>query len=538
MSQSVHDITHHQWEQYERVAYPCGAYPQAHPERLAAMGILFGMNPAPISTARILELGCGDGAHCIPIAYHFPKSKVVGIDLSPAHIERGQTFINTLALHNCTLHVGDILALTHQELGEFDYIIAHGVYSWIPESVQKQLLTLCRSCLSPHGIAYISYNTQPGGHIRSMVRDMMLSVVRQYHDPQDRVTHARNFLRFMATSTEREQTGTPEYRAVLQAELQRIDAMPDHVLFHDDLDDYAQPCSFTEFMQRVQKHGLRYVGEADLVEMQEHFFSATTQEQLVNYGGDDMIQREQLLDYIKYRRFRQTLLCRDDVDIQHIIDPSVLTKLYFAVSARVTHESQGIVYTNMNGVAVVAHTSLERAILDVLSAHYPLALSIENIFEKIRPILLAEQGLRVEQSTREDVRDVVVHLLMADMVEYHAVQLSVADLSFLEENIHEYRPKASVYARLQAQSQPEITTIRHSDVVLTDPLARLILLSATGEHTISVLALMIERLLETTPMVLPKEYDHLPLAIDKLLHVLRKLIVLGLLERNRDYKGA
>ncbi len=251
-----------------------------------------------------------------------------------------------------------------------------------------------------------------------------------------------------------------------------------------------------------------------------------------------MIQREQLLDYIKYRRFRQTLLCRDDVDIQHIIDPSVLTKLYFAVSARVTHESQGIVYTNMNGVAVVAHTSLERAILDVLSAHYPLALSIENIFEKIRPILLAEQGLRVEQSTREDVRDVVVHLLMADMVEYHAVQLSVADLSFLEENIHEYRPKASVYARLQAQSQPEITTIRHSDVVLTDPLARLILLSATGEHTISVLALMIERLLETTPMVLPKEYDHLPLAIDKLLHVLRKLIVLGLLERNRDYKGA
>ena len=82
----------------------------------------------------------------------------------------------------------------------FDYIIAHGVYSWVPDPVRDRILAICSESLSPNGVAYVSYNTYPGGHIRDMVREMMLFHVRACFRRQQKIAQGRALLKFLAGS--------------------------------------------------------------------------------------------------------------------------------------------------------------------------------------------------------------------------------------------------------------------------------------------------------------------------------------------------
>src|SRR5215831_9257249 len=108
------------------------------------------MNPAPLDRCRVLELGCGDGGNLIPMAYRLPGSEFVGLDRGERGIEAGRAMARAARVSNIDLRCLDILD-TGSELGKFDYIIAHGVYSWVPELVQERLLAICRTHLNPQG---------------------------------------------------------------------------------------------------------------------------------------------------------------------------------------------------------------------------------------------------------------------------------------------------------------------------------------------------------------------------------------------------
>jgi SAM-dependent methyltransferase len=171
---------------YDAVPYPGYTYTQTHPDRLATIATLFGMTPAPVASCRVLELGCGDGGNLIPMAFSLPGSEFVGVDLAPSTIKVGADKAARLGLTNISLRPLDILDFD-LSFGEFDYIIAHGVYSWVPHEVREKVLAICRTHLAPQGVAYISYNAFPGGHIRQMMREMMQYHTRDILDPQERI---------------------------------------------------------------------------------------------------------------------------------------------------------------------------------------------------------------------------------------------------------------------------------------------------------------------------------------------------------------
>lgn len=180
---------------YEDLLYEGVALPGTHPQHLALIGRLAGMEPAPANRCRVLELGCGTGGNIVPMAYGLPGSEFTGIDLSPAEIDYAQGFADELGLKNLTLRQMDIRDVEASG-GEYDYIIAYGVYSWVPQDVQASLLRLCRKQLAPQGIALISYNVYPGWHMRMASRQMMM-----YHSmrfpPEERVREALNVLQFV-----------------------------------------------------------------------------------------------------------------------------------------------------------------------------------------------------------------------------------------------------------------------------------------------------------------------------------------------------
>ncbi|MGC1294562.1 MAG: class I SAM-dependent methyltransferase, partial [Alloacidobacterium sp.] len=152
---------------YDAVEYPGFAYAHTHPDQLAVMALLYGLDPPPVETCRVLEVACNEGANLIPMAYTIPGAKFVGFDIAPECVARGQEHINALGLKNIRLFAADMLNVG-PELGQFDYIIAHGLYAWVPEPVRDRALALCGELLKPNGVAFVSYNALPGSHLRQM----------------------------------------------------------------------------------------------------------------------------------------------------------------------------------------------------------------------------------------------------------------------------------------------------------------------------------------------------------------------------------
>ncbi len=166
---------------YDEFPYQSVPLRQTHPDHLATVASLFGFDAADVGRARVLEIGCGSGGNLIPLAASYPDSTFVGIDLSAVQIAHGAAEIEALGLLNIRLQAMDVMAFDEAQ-GAFDYIIAHGIYSWVPAPVQDRILALCASLLAANGIAFVSYNTLPGWRMLSTVREAMLYHTRDVED--------------------------------------------------------------------------------------------------------------------------------------------------------------------------------------------------------------------------------------------------------------------------------------------------------------------------------------------------------------------
>ena len=325
---------------YDEVPYPNLSHVQTHPDSLATLTTLLGLTPAPIENCRVLEIGCAQGGNLIPMAVSLPGSTLLGIDYSARQIEVGQAAIATLGLTNITLRHLDIREIT-PELGQFDYIIVHGVFSWVPDEVRDQLLTACQQNLAPTGVAFISYNVYPGWHMLATIRDMMLYHTRNITDPGERAAQARGLLKFLSESVpsvdQVRATMLNAYSKFLQTEMARIGPRSDAFLLHDELEEINNPLYFHQFVALAEAHGLQYVNDIDFRGALPNFWPAEVVQTLTSVAAD-VIEMEQYLDFLRSRTFRQTILCHAGLIVNRTIEPDQLRRFYIA--ARAVPESE------------------------------------------------------------------------------------------------------------------------------------------------------------------------------------------------------
>lgn len=306
---------------YDQVRYPCHAYAHTHPEHLYVIGKLHGMNPVKPETCRVLEIGCGDGANLVPMAWRLPQGRFFGFDLAKSTIDEGRALVSRLGIKNLDLRHLDLLEFPEEE-GPFDYIIAHGFYSWVPEFVREKMLALVRRILSPQGIAFVSYNAYPGGHIRTMLREMALFHTSKAPDAASKVSQAMAFLQFLHAGM----VDMDEHGRILKAEVARVQKFHPAHYFHDDLAEINQALYIHEFAAQAAAHGLQYLDDADLPSTQDDRFPPAVRETLSELSGN-IILKEQYMDFLKCRRFRQTLLCHAEVPLERNLKPSCVRGL-------------------------------------------------------------------------------------------------------------------------------------------------------------------------------------------------------------------
>jgi SAM-dependent methyltransferase len=302
-------------ESYDRVPYPSVPVPQSHPHRLHAIARLHGLSPPVTSGAQILELGCAAGGNLIPLARELAGSSFTGVDLSQTQIRAAELAAAGEKVANARFIAADVRDFAADNEVEFDYVIAHGLYSWVPPDVQAALLPAIAGFLAPRGIAFVSYNAYPGWHQREVVRELMLRATHNIEEPGQKAAQARALLDILIRTREGENDA---YAAALREEREKAAALSDAYLLHDLLEVHNHPCYVGDFLARAEASGLAYVAEANLGATRSELYPPAVRQVLETLP--DRVAREQFIDFWRNRSFRETLLCHADQPVAEALD--------------------------------------------------------------------------------------------------------------------------------------------------------------------------------------------------------------------------
>lgn len=474
---------------YDEVLYPGHTQPQTHPNRLATLATLFGMKPTAIEQCRVLELACGNGSNLIPMAFHLPESEFVGVDLAARPIAQGAATAEALKLKNITLRQLDLLQFP-ADLGAFDYIIAHGIYSWVPPAVQDKILAVCRANLTREGVAYVSYNAYPGSHFRQMFREMMLFHIRTLTDPAERIKQSLTLVKFLIEAQPtNEQANT--YKLLLEETLEQVLKRDPGYVYHDYLADINSPVYFHQFIAHATRHGLRFLAEADFHDMQTHLYAPQVSEILQNMAREQVTLKEQYIDFITGRSFRQTLLCHRDIALAAPTPERVMT-LYISSPARPTSNAPDLTspsveeFSGNKGALIATDFPLAKAALLHLGEVYPLAVR----FDKLLAQASARTGLEHTPEQRTTLAEILLRAYATGLVEMHVH----APRFTIEASEH---PVASPLARWQIQHGKTVTTLNHATVEVADDIGQQLLSLLDGRHDRAALRDKLTAFLET-----------------------------------------
>jgi 2-polyprenyl-3-methyl-5-hydroxy-6-metoxy-1,4-benzoquinol methylase len=292
---------------YESSEYPAMSHPVAHPSAMAASALLSGLRTPALHNARVLEVGCSQGHHILPIARRWPDAQFTAIDYSSSAIAVAKRVASETNINNVEFIQADVRDW-QVEGGSYDYVIAHGVLSWVDDVCKAALLRLCRDALSPQGVAMISYNVLPGWTARQSLAQMtralkntslcqgstMAALEFFDHALKNRIDPYGQYLRSIVIATTKKGSRAIEF---------------------DDLGPINDPCYFTQFIQWISQSGLRYLGESDMGLEHPDTLTPEMLEQTSMLHEDPLLQ-QQAMDFMTGRCFRTSLICHPEAEMR------------------------------------------------------------------------------------------------------------------------------------------------------------------------------------------------------------------------------
>lgn len=383
---TTQSLTHQIGGYYDAVPYDSHPFPQTAIEHLDALAALFGLQTPPPARARVLELGCASGGNLLPQAARHPQARMLGVDLSPVQIEQGQKLLARLHLPNAELRTLSITDIG-PDFGEFDYIICHGVYSWVPPEVQQAILRVSARNLAPQGVAYVSYNVYPGWKAREIVRDAMILRGGPRDSPSEKLSYARGMLDFLEQSA---RTGSV-LKKTLEETLPIVRGGNTSYLLHEFLEPCNAPCYFKEFVARADEQGLAYLCDAEPSTMFVQNYGAQVRDPLLRECGGSQILMEQYLDFLVNRTFRQSLLVKQARagEIRYRLDRDRLRTLHYAGSFATndgtpfTLDDQEQPARSLRGHAITLRLPVQKALAQVLEERYPGTLAVDALIDTV-----------------------------------------------------------------------------------------------------------------------------------------------------------
>lgn len=505
---------------YEQLAYPGVVVPLMHPALLATVAKFHRVNAAPPEKCRVLELGCANGINLNWLAYNLPESQFVGVDLGKGHIETAQKGMAELELQNVSFFQMDVLEISEKTFGKFDYIIAHGLFSWVPDIVRQKVLSLYEELLNPKGVGFLSYNVYPGFYLRQIIRDGMFFHGQKFETPVEKVEQGINFIKFLT----KHNADDPVYQEILKYELKGLWKRPAGNIYHDELSEVNQPFYFAEFVSQAENHNLQFLSETEYF---SPFVNNLPEEvsQAFESISQNVVEYEQYMDFLHCRRFRQTLLCKKDVELERENDPAKVREFY--ISSVLTPTTPTIdlnpdspkEFVNKKDDKIkIGHVLTKVALMCLvdIGAH---PIRFDDLIERANQLLQA-QGFVYEDLEKEAeiTANYLLRLFSPNAVRFHLAGSRALD--YVSE-----KPLASKFARWQAAQFNFAVNFYGFSMDLLDNFTRSLLALLDGTRTRDDLIAELTEVVRADENMTGKEefLGKVPESVDQNLFVLAKM---------------
>ena len=445
---------------YDTLPYPAYTFPVTHIGRLAAIGRVFGLETPDPSKARVLELGCGTGTNLIALAQIYPEAAFVGVDASARQIEEGVAAIAETGVGNVRLVHADIAEIGN-DLGMFDYIITHGIYSWVSPKVREAILRISKEHLHPTGIAYISYNSLPGWRMRGALREMMLMHTSGIAELPGKVAQAKALLKFLAESCSED---TP-YGNYLRRELEMLQKADDSYIAHEFLEEENTAFYFTDFLKGALAQGLNYLSDTDPATMIADNLPAQAAETLKGLNLN-LPATEQYMDFVRNRMFRSSLLCHADAPLVRQIDPARLEGMEavaLAALKKAEPDGQSAVFVGPNGNEITVTNPVAISLFSTVAAAGRRARPVSEIIDEVATLHSDKLAGQNPDDVRADLGRLLIQGYLKKLVDFYVCAegrpVAAADND---------KPCTLPLARWQAQRGLRVSSPR-LDMLTTDP---------------------------------------------------------------------
>ena len=310
-------------EIYADLGYLSQPFPYASAPFLESYARLLGLSPAPAATARILEIGSSYGGNLMSQALFYPQATFTGIEIAPTQVSVGKTYIDQLGITNLELLEGDVNE-SHHHLGTYDYIIAHGFYSWVDDETKDNFLRLCKEHLAENGILYMSYNTYPGWHKMDSVRALLKFANKDIDtlNHREKVRHGKTVASKLGALMLEYDTVKVQQGPFLQSLRQTLQKQ-DCYVGHDHLEPVNTPVYFHQCMYHMTEHGFTYLCDCDLNLSFPDVYDETLRTKLQELAPHDPLAREQYIDFMLNTAFRKSLFTHKGATPKRITETSI-----------------------------------------------------------------------------------------------------------------------------------------------------------------------------------------------------------------------
>jgi len=460
---------------YDEVVYESFAYPQTHHTHLYTVANLFGMNPVDFKHANVLELGCAGGGNLAPLAYAYPEASFFGIDISQEQVTQAEHMREKLGFDNLEFQQQDIMKFKPRNKREkYDYIICHGIFSWVPEVVRTRIFEICNEYLSDNGLAIISYNALPGWNAVRSLRDMMIYHVKRFDNPVDKINQARLLLQFLADNVNK---SNASYLGIIENEIQLLSNANASYFYHDHLEGENEQFYLSDFVKMAREHNLEYVGDTNVSSMYIGNMPQDAMDKLKVIN--DIVDQEQYMDFIKNRRFRSSILCKQGNNInRNLVKEKILDYyLSFTSPATVSEESSEKKVTfNFAGFSFDTNEEISTTLFKELAAQGIKPIHAKELIK----ITQEKLGLNGSEVVETILLNNGLNLLLRGFINiYSDIPSYVSDIS--------QKPEAYKVARYEAAmnnySRNKVNNV-FSNVVTTDVITNIIIASLDGKNTL------------------------------------------------------
>ncbi len=500
---------------YDELQYESYSYSLTNPAHLATVGTLFGLKPQDHKKSRVLELGCASGGNIIPLACNFPKSEFIGIDLSQKQIDHGQQLIDDLGIKNISLHCQSIADF--EDEGQFDYIVCHGVYTWVPEDIRQKILSIIKQTLAPQGIACISYNALPAWNMATVVRDMMKFHVRHFKTPEERVKQSRVLINFLSGGLEKEKT---PYAKFLKDELSIISKSDDYYIYHEYLEEENQPFYFHEFVKDCKSHQLNYLSDSHVPSMFPGNLKKNFSEKLSEIK--DIVRMGQYMDFIRNQRFRTTLICHESQTINRNLDLSDVHQFYLSFCGQFQEglpedkiQSNETVTFQAKGIVLTIQNPLTKACMKILHDGFGKPLAYDDLVSQSMKMVQFDDKEKAQAILDQELN--LIRLYLGGMIQLHM------DSGIYASHI-DAKPMTAKHIQTISKLKAKVPNLRHETHHLQD-MERIVLQFLDGDKKIKDLNQLIEEKIKSKELSLK---DDKGVDVTKVSEIRKKIKILVL----------